>query len=470
MTAQNSGSTAIQKKIQSYLEALSPGAREMLVRGIESAKVQGDGDANLEMILEVARAADRPRHSQPQVEAAFKEEFFKPLQPFVVTETLSVRQEGRINVSSIDAIWIWLKRDVARDAISAAMEAIAASSDPLDKATPPYASRVRDKVVPMGRRYIDLLAGDEDEMQRLAGQLGDKKILDDARDALDIFQYSNALDAVLKKTPQILEDEPEGPLRLQVGGINAFTDKHPRMVHLLAIRFLGHSSTPAVLVRLARILSKSATAGAIEKTVYKSFVDVAWSEIDRCVEVVRARKSLSDENGTLEEALLELHRTVRRIQIAIDVEGMTEWGRRLSDLRRETSDILRELIESIPGLVIRALRPQTSGDTMSGPDPEAVATAREAVKVLRAARQAIDSLALNNIVNKARTQVEQVIENSSKIHIDRLRGAPSDERAALAEVVEAIIEFARIIFDEDYAALIRRSLHIATTKANLKTA
>jgi len=470
MTAQNSGSPAIQKKLQSYLEALSPGAREMLVRGIESAKIQGDKDENLELILEVARAADRPRHSQAEVEAVFKAEFFKPLQPFLVRETLSQRQDGRINQSSIDAIWIWLKRDVARDAIGAAMQAIAASSEPLDKATPPYAARIREKVVPMGRRYIDLLAGDEDEMQRLAGQLGDKTILEDARDALDIFQYCDAIDAVMKKAPQTLEDEPEGPLRQQVGAINAFTDKHPRKVHLLAIRFLGHASTPAVLVRLARILSNSATAGAIEKTVYKSFVDVAWSEIDRCVEVVRARKSLSDENGTLEEALIELHRTVRRIQIAIDVEGMTEWGRRLSDFRRETSEILRELIASIPGLVVRALRPQTQGDTMMGPDPEAVATAREAVKVLRAARQAIDTLALNNIVNKARTQVEQVIENSSKTHIDRLRGAPSDERAALAEVVEAIIEFARIVFDEDYAALIRRSLHIATTKANLKSA
>lgn len=470
MTAQNSGSSAIQKKLQSYLEALSPGAREMLVRGIESAKMQGDQDTNLEMILEVARAADRPSHSKAQVEAAFRQEFFKPLRPFLVSETLSVRQEGRINAASIDAIWVWLKRDVARDMIAAAIQAIAASSDPLNKAAPPYAAKIRAKVVPMGRRYIEALIGDEDEMQRLAGQLGDRRTLEDARDALDVFQYCDAIDAALKKAPQTLEDEPEGPLRQQVGVINAFADKHPRKVHLLAIRYLGHASTPAVLVRLARILSKSATASAIEKTVYKPFVDVAWSEIDRCVEVVRARKSLSDQNGTLEEALLELHRTVRRIQIAIDVEGMTEWGRRLSDFRRDTSDILRELIESIPGLVVKALRPQTGGETMKGPDPEAVATGREAVKVLRAARQAIDSLALNNIVSKARTQVEQVIENSSKTHIDRLRNAPSDERAALAEVVEAIIEFARIIFDEDYAALIRRSLHIATTKANLKSA
>ena len=470
MTAQNPSPSAIEKKIQSYLEALSPGAREMLVRGIESAKVHGDVDAHLDMILTVARSTERPTRSAEDVEAAFKKAFFAPLHQFLVKEKLSVRQDGRVSVSSIEPIWIWVKRDVARDLIASALQALAASSDPLEKAAIVYAAKIRAKALPMARRYIDLLSDSQDEMQRLAGQLGDRQTLADARDVLDIFQFSDILDSVLKKTPAKLEDEPEGPLRQQVGAINAFADKYPRKVHLLAIRYLSHAATPAVLVRLAHILSKSATATAIEKTMYKPFVDVAWSEIDRHVEVVRGRKTFTDRNGTMEEALLDLHRTVRRIQIAIDVEGMTDWGRRLADCRRETSDLLRDLIEGIPGEVVRALRTKSTGDRISGPDPESVETARESLKVLRAARQAIDSLALNNIVNKTRTQVEQVIETNSKTQIDRLRNAPSDERAALTEVVEAIIDFARIVFDEDYAALIRRSLHVATTKASLKSA
>ena len=109
-------------------------------------------------------------------------------------------------------------------------------------------------------------------------------------------------------------------------------------------------------------------------------------------------------------------------------------------------------------------------DGISAPDGEIVENARAALKVLRAARQAIDSLALNDIVTKARAQVERVIENSSKTHVDRLRNAPSEERAVLTEVVEVVIDFARIAFDETYAALIRRSLHVASTNANLKSA
>ena len=470
MTAQDSGSPAIEKKIQTYLEALSPDAREMLVRGIESAKVQGDGDAHLEMILAVVRAADGPQRKPGEVETAFKAEFFSPLQPYLIDLSLSVRQRGRLSTASLEPIWTWLKRDVGRDLIGKALQATAVSSDPLPKAAASYAARVRKKILPMGQNYIKALSKDEDDRHRLAGQLGDKNTLADAKDALDVFQYYQAVDEALTNTPEVLHDEPEDLLQPQIEVINAFADDHPDMVHLLAVRYLGHVSTPAVLVRLARMASNATTVFAIEKSIYKPFVDVAWSEIDRCVEVVRARNNLSDRQGTLEEALLDLHRTVRRIQIAIDGEGTTDWGRRLSNCRRETSGILRETIEGIPGLVIHAVRLRKKDDKIQAPDADAVDAAREALKVLGAARLAIDSLALTNIVNKARAQVEQVIENTSKNHIERLRNAPSDERKVLSEIVEVVIEYARIVFGEEYADLVHRSLHIASTKANLKSA
>ena len=118
--------------------------------------------------------------------------------------------------------------------------------------------------------------------------------------------------------------------------------------------------------------------------------------------------------------------------------------------------LLRGLVEGTPGQVKRALRPRTVGDKVVGPDSEVVKEARDALELLRATRKAVDSLALNDIVKKTRTLVEQVIEKGSKSLIDRLRDAPGEEREALAEVVEAAIEFARIVFDDDYAALLRR--------------
>jgi len=442
----------------------------MLVRGIETARNRGDGDAHLDLILSVARGAGQPERNAADAEAAFKAAFFKPLAPFLIKETLSVRQPGRINIGSVDAIWTWMKRDVARDLVGAAMEAVRASPDSMEVAAEAGADAVRTKILPMGRRYMKLLSTGEDDLQRLAGQLGDKKTLDDARDTLEAFQYSETISAVFKKMTEKNDQEPAELLRLQIGQIKTFADNYPRHLHLFAIRYLEYASNPAALVRLARLLSKAENAAALEKSHYKPFVDVAWSEIDRRVEIVRGRRDLTDTDGTLEEAVLELHRTVRQIQIVLDVEGMTEWARRLAHFRSETSNLLRQLVEATPSLVKKALRPQKQDDRMIGPDPAAVAEAREALLVLRAARQAIDSLALNNIVMKVRSQVEQVVENSSKTYVDRLRVAPSVERSALTGVVEVIIDFAEIVFDEHYAALIRRSLHVASTKAELKSA
>ena len=442
----------------------------MLVRGIESARTKGDKDPHLEMILAVAREDEEGPRDVADVETAFREAFFAPCECFLVQQEMAVRQKGRIQAASVDPIWIWFKRDVARDLIETTLSGLEKSAGALEEDAAKAADEVRQQAVPLARKYIEALSADEDGLQKLAGQLGTRKILDDARDVLDIFQNKDALDTVLWNASESLEDDQDAPLLQQLPTIKAFADKYPQFLHLLAIRYLTRVKTPSVLVRLAILIAKTDVAPAIERSIYAPFIDVAFSEIERCVEVVRARKALLDRDGTLAEAVLDLHRVVRRIQIAIDVEGMTSWGRRLSRCRSETSEILRETIEGTPGLVKRALRPRTVGDKVAAPPDDLVREARDALEVLGAARRAIDSLALNQNVKNARALVEQVIEKSSRTLIDRLRDAPSEERAALTEIVEAAIDYANIVFGEEYSALLRRSLHVATTKPTLKTA
>lgn len=442
----------------------------MLVRAISSAKDRETADPHLDLILKLVRRVDGEKRDPETVEAALKEAFLGPLQPFVVREELPVRQAGRIRDESVDAVWTWFKRDVARTDFATARDTLSEALEEPEIAAEQVAKACRDKVVPLGRRYIERLSSSEDEVQRLAGQLGNRKTLEDVRDVLDIFEHLGPLDSIMAQTPDLLEEEDEPALRAQAARIAAFADRHPRHLHLLAIRHLDRVESRAVLVRLACLLVKSRSVPTLEKSVFRPFVDVAWSEIERAVEIVRNRQNGIDRDGTVEEALLDLHMMVRRCQMIIDVEGMTDWGRRLSHCRSQTSDILKESVEATPGLVRRALQPRQAEGRLAAPDPDCVDEAREALKVLRAARKAIDSLALNDLVSRVRAHAEQVIENGSKGLIDRLRDAPEADREVLASIVEGGIEFARIVFDENYADLLRRSLHVATHNPSLKSA
>lgn len=473
MTTHTSTQPTIAEKLKSYLQDLSPQAREMLVRGIQSAKTRGDADPHLEIILKVARAAGRPEQTPQQVEPVFKAAFMAPLQPFVVDERLSVRQPARINAASVDKIWIWFRRDVAPELIGDLLDRLTDSADlagPEGEEITVAARKTRARALPLARQMVEAMSVDEEQRLRLAGQVGGEPVLADLDDVLDIFQFNDALDSVLWNAPIQIEEEPEAQLRQHLAAIKAFADKNPDHLHLLAIRYLARASSPVVLVHFGRMLAKTDNVAAIGKTVYRAFIDVAWSEIDRCVEVVRQRRDFPDGEDSIADAVLHLHRIVRRAQIVVDVEANTDWGRRLAHCRRATSDILRQPVEGTPGLVKRALRPRVVDGRTLGPSDEAVQSARAALELLSAARKAIDSLALNEIVTKARTEVEQVIENCSKTLVDRLRDAPRQEREGLTEIVEAAIEFARIVFDEEYAALVRRSLHVANTKSSMKSA
>ncbi|MEM1045177.1 MAG: hypothetical protein AAGL24_03455 [Pseudomonadota bacterium] len=470
MKPQSSAPSMLEKKIRSYLEALSPSARDMLIRGIENAKTRGDADDHMNLILSVARAAGAKNRKPDEVEPVLQQAFFRPLAPFIVAQSLPIRQAGRVAPMSVDRVWTWFRRDVSRNAIRKLVGDLLNVPDPLAAHAARKARESRTGLLNAARAYIENLSTSEDDIQRLAGQLGDRHTLDDARDILDILELCDVLDATVKPLPPQMADHDETALHNGVRAVTSFIDSHPRSLHLLAIRLLEHSENPAVLVRIARKLAKSDNAASIEKSLFRPLVDVAWSEIERRVEIVRERRSGSDPHGTLEEALLDLHRVVRRVQIAIDVANVPDWSHRLAWCRSETSDILKDSVESSPRLVKAALQTRTANGAVSTPDQSVIDEATEALKVLRAARKAIDSLALNNIVTKTRSLVEQVIETRSKSLIEQLRNAPSAERDELAKVVQISIEFARIVFDEEYAGLIRRSLHVAVNNPNLKSA
>jgi hypothetical protein len=122
------------------------------------------------------------------------------------------------------------------------------------------------------------------------------------------------------------------------------------------------------------------------------------------------------------------------------------------------SDEIARQIDPVVGLIRRALRLEGATSGFAGRfDAESAEDAEFAIRLTLEARNALDSLALNELITKLRRPIEQTLEVvTAKLMADLKAGANTD-RTDLVQAVDAAIRMSGFVFGDDYAGLIRKS-------------
>jgi len=126
--------------------------------------------------------------------------------------------------------------------------------------------------------------------------------------------------------------------------------------------------------------------------------------------------------------------------------------------------LLRKEIESMPSRVRRLLQPRPPKEIQPNSvlDPNEVAEVEALVEFVGTCRYFAVELAVNEITQRALSELRQFLDYGTKTLLEGLRYAGEADRSFRQSQVDANVRFCAKAFGRDYAALLGKAAEVAT--------
>ena len=218
-------------------------------------------------------------------------------------------------------------------------------------------------------------------------------------------------------------------------------------------------TAPWQLIRLGVKAAGSDTAARVADTNYGVAVNIVLAELERMV--AELRDDLRSGQGFAVGSLLKtIHDAARGLRTELALPVDSTWGRALAAERTQIS--ARTEIESMPGRVRRLLRLRPSREIRPNSvlDPNEVAEV-EALEFVGICRYFAGERAINEMTQRALTELRQYLDNGTQALLEGLRHAGEADRAFRQSQVDAAVRFCAKVFGREYAALLGKAAEVA---------
>lgn len=457
------GAETTVERLRQFLRELSPGARSLLIGELERSVLRGEEVVGADLVLqELRRIVREQRESSPRVKDSARL-LFKPLEPFLVDDRGDHKHPGRVSRSSLEALWNWVRRDLLphdADALAGEVSEAVVAGD--QAKTERLARLFQDRVV--AAIETNFSADDQDGKirRRILQQIGTPRAGEELA----------ALKAALKGRDVLASLSARLPL--QIGNLaNAQLDECKALIEGASARdgelflytlltVMNRMAAPWQLIRLGVKAAGSDTAARVAETHYGVAVNIVLAELERMV--AELRDDLRSGQGVAVGALLKtIHDSARGLRTELALPVDSTWGRELAAQRTHISDILRAEIESMPGRVRHLLRPRPTKEIRPNSllDPNEVAEVEALVEFVGICRYFAGELAINEMTQRALSELRQYLDNGTRALLEGLRHAGKADRSFRQSQVDAAVRFCAKVFGREYAALLGKAAEVA---------
>ena len=457
------GAETTVERLRQFLRELSPGARSLLIGELERAVLRGEEVTGADLVLQELR-----RIMREQREGALRIEdtarlLFKPLEPFLVDDRGDHKHPGRVARSSLEALWNWILRDLlpndANDLAADVSEAMLAGDQ---SRTERLARIFQDRVAAAIEAKCSAGGDDEKIRRRILQQIGTPRAGEELIALKCALKGRDVLASLSARLP------------LQIGNLaNDQLDECKTLIESAAARdgelflyalltVMNRMTAPWQLIRLGVKAAGSDTAARVAETHYGVAVNIVLAELERMVAELRA--DLRSGQGIAVGALLKtIHDSARGLRTELALPVDSTWGRTLAAQRTQISDLLRAEIESMPSRVQRLLRLRPSREIRPNSvlDPNEVAEVEALVEFVGICRYFAGELAINEMTQRAVTELRQYLDNGTRALLESLRHAGEGDRNFRQSQVDAAVRFCAKVFGREYAALLGKAAEVA---------
>ncbi len=456
------GQTTVER-LRQFLRELSPGARSLLIGELERCVLRGEEVAGADLVLqELRRIVREQRAGAPRIENSARL-LFKPLEPFLVDDRGDHKHPGRVARSSLEALWNWVRRDLLPNDADVLAEEVSDAMLAGDQGKTERLTRFfQDRVAAAIEANFNAAAEDDRIRRRILQQIGTPRAGEELAALKCALKGRDVLASLSARLP------------LQIGNLaNAQLDECKQLIEGAAARdgelflyalltVMNRMTAPWQLIRLGVKAAGSDTAARVAETHYGVAVNIVLAELERMV--AELRDDLRSGQGVAVGALLKtIHDSARGLRTELELPVDSTWGRTLAAQRTQISDLLRAEIESMPGRVRRLLRPRPSKEIRPNSvlDPNEVAEVEALVEFVGICRYFAGELAINEMTQRALTELRQYLDNGTRTLLEGLRHADETERSFRQSQVDAAVRFCAKVFGREYAALLGKAAEVA---------
>ena len=460
------GQTA-NERLRNYLAELPPQAQALLMREFERAIERGEDTAVATYVLEelrkVVRNADedvRPRTDDPA------RLVFRPLQSFLVDGNFP-RRPGQIRRASLAPIWQWLVRDGAPEQAQAFEAALSGGRSNGTSSTEVAVRTFQQAAADAMIAVTSTNGGD----RRALARVGAPDVIEDLISVGLLLRAREAFDTLNGRLPTQYRLFAESQIAAATTALNVPALQTPQLLPFALSMIMHRLTAPWQIIRVAIKMAASDDEIRVAATPYGVAVTIALHELSYLTGVLQT----DIRRGQFEnvpENLRTLHDGVRGLRTELDLRADSTWGKQLTSIRSEISNVLQSEIESVPGRVRRILRQRPDKDISVGSrvDTTEVDEAVALIDFVAVCRTFASELAINEVTLRTYSELQQYVEQSTEALVQSLRAGDPKTRAFRQMQVNAAIRFCEVLFGHDYASLMSRAAESAASGASERKA
>jgi hypothetical protein len=447
------------ERLRKFLRELSPGARSLLVGELERSVLRGDAVAGGDLVLQELRRIMREQRDETARLDESAQLLFKPLELFLVDDRGDHKRLGRVARTSLEALWSWVQRDLLPDDAESLAADVSEAMLAGDRAKTERLTRVfQDRVAAAIEASFSIAAEDGKVRRRILQQIGTPRAGDELAALKCALKGRDVLASLSARLPLQIGNLSSDQLDECKALIDSAAARDGELLLYALLTVMNRMTAPWQLIRLGVKAAGSDTAARVAETNYGEAVNIVLAELERMV--AELRNDLRSGQGIAVGSLLKtIHDSARGLRTELALPIDSTWGRALAAQRTQISDLLRTEIESMPGRVRRLLRPRPSREIR--PDPAEVAEVEALVEFVGICRYFAGELAINEMTQRALTELRQYLDNGTQALLEGLRQAGEPDRAFRQSQVDAAVRFCSKVFGREYAALLGKAAEVA---------
>ena len=457
------GAETTVERLRQFLRELSPGARSLLIGELERSLLRGEEVAGADLVLqELRRIMREQRDGSLRIDDS-AQLLFKPLEPFLVDDRSDHNHPGRVSRSSLEALWKWVQRDLLpNDANALATDVSAAMVSGDQSRTERFARIFQDRVAAAIEANFSAAEDDEKVRRRTLQQIGTPRAGEELAALKCALKGRDVLASLSARLPLQIGNLANDQLDECKALIESAAARDGELFLYALLTVMNRMTAPWQLIRLGVKAAGSDTAARVAETHYGVAVNIVLAELERMV--TELRDDLRSGQGIAVGALLKtIHDSARGLRTELALPVDSTWGRALAAQRTQISDLLRAEIKSMPSRVRRLLRPRPSKEIRphSVLDPNEVAEVEALVEFVGICRYFAGELAINEMTQRALTELRQYLDNGTRTLLEGLRHAGEADRSFRQSQVDAAVRFCAKVFGREYAALLGKAAEVA---------
>lgn len=446
-------------RLRAYLLDLPEAAKGRLASELGKARARGEDIPGADLILSVI-APEPTRQVGDDVQAEVRTHALAPLAPFIIDEKLERKARGRIESRSIEAIWIAIRRDFAKDAAEACDSAFANGSQAERAAA---LSNLWDTAV---RAMGEALAGNHKYGggDRLSTLLGDPRAVEDMREARAILLARDRLALLAARMPATTRNLGDEALDNARAAIEAMAAGDVDRLGLGLAFAQTRLNFPYQILRIATRVLETDDPTRILPTPYRIAVDLVLTDLERCQVQVAAAVSRGEPAAAIAPTR-QFHDGARGLRTELDLGGENAWNKQLAVLRGRMAKTLTAAIDAAPGRLRQLLRAQARGITVV--DAGDVEEIENALELVVACRAYAGEMAMSEAANRVFAEVQAYLEQTTTQLLELSRGVDGEDFSDRVARIHAAVRFCAKIFGSSYAQLLQKAADVAIANAKV---